>query len=122
MQKEVYYLASTEGYDLRQPRKLTVVKRVYNEHQVELILAEIDPVIIGQKYGLMNKDINCVVIAPRYSGDSLEHISKWPFDIHLARLLNGDGCDKEILGDNEIELIAWAELYPTEAAAREAVK
>lgn len=113
-----FYLASSEGYGLESPRGCKRVKRMISTSQNDLMLIEIDPPLIGQKYGLGGRDINHVIISPRHQGSSLFPISEWPTFVHVARPLidNIENCD--VLAENEFELIAWAEIYQTEEEAR----
>ena len=74
--------------------------------------------MIGQKYGLGGRDIEKVVVAAHHQGVSLFPITEWPVFVHVARVLINDPENRDELSSNEIEEIAWAELYPTEEAAR----
>ena len=53
----------------------------------------------------------------RRDGESLFPIKRWPVFVHVARLLVPyEGQD--VVGNDDLESIAWAELYATEDAAR----
>ena len=114
---EAFYLASSEGYGLDTPRRCQTIKRLASEHRNDLLLISIDPPMIGQPYGLGDEDIGEVVIATRHQGASLFPIVEWPVFVHVARLLVPyEGQDR--IRTDELEVIAWAELYDTEEAAR----
>jgi hypothetical protein len=75
-------------------------------------LARTDPPLIGQKYGLGEKDVESVVLGPRFAGESLEHIDAWPFFVRVWRALIAID-ERGELNRDEVEMIAWAELYKT---------
>jgi hypothetical protein len=118
MEMPDFYLASSEGYEMEEPRKCKRLKRLCSESRGDLLLIQIEPPLIGQKYGLGRKDIDIVVIATRHKEDSLFPITEWPVFVHVARLLVDNAQEKENVRDNELETIAWAELYQTEDDAR----
>jgi hypothetical protein len=78
----------------------------------------IDPPLLGQPYGLGACNIDFVFVATRHQGSSLFPITEWPVFVHVARPLIDEPALRCALQDNELESIAWAELYPTEEAAR----
>lgn len=115
-----FYLASSEGYDLEEPRRCWRVKRLMSDHRDDLLLIRIDPPILGQPFGLGACDIDHVVVAAtRHVGASLFPPSEWPLYVHVLRLLNDDAAGRDRLREGEYESIAWAELYSSEEAARQ---
>ena len=116
MKEADFYLASSEGYGLERPRACCVVKRLRGEKRDDFMLLSIEPPLLGQPYGLGNRDIRHVVLATRHQGDSLFPVDRWPAFVHVARLLVPYEGQDRIL-DAELEAIAWAELYETEEAA-----
>lgn len=117
MEQPDFFLASTEGYGLEAPCSCWAVKRVANEKRNDLLLARIHPPLAGQRYG-GDRDIEFVLIAPRHEGGSLFPINEWPLYVHVARPIVNDPIDHEVFRSDEYELLAWAELYPTEEEAR----
>jgi hypothetical protein len=113
-----FYLSSTEGYDMESVRRSWRIKRMATANRDDLLLIEIDPPLIGQKYGLGDRDVKIVVIAPRHEGTSLFPIKEWPLSVHVARLLIDNPKDRNVLSDHDFESIGWAELYRTEDDAR----
>ncbi len=118
MERPDFYIASTEGYDMEEPRSCWAVKRITTEQRRDLLLIRIDPPLVGQKYGLGARDVDLVLIAPRHQGGSLFPINEWPQYVHVARPLTDAPQSRDILHSDEMELIAWAELYRTEEEAR----
>lgn len=113
-----FFLASSDGYRLEEPRSCRRIKRVSSDSRNDLLLVKIEPPLIGQPYGLGGRDIDMLLVATRHKGDSLFPIKKWPVFVHVARLLIANPEEREQIHDNEFESIAWAELYATKAAAR----
>jgi hypothetical protein len=113
-----FFLASSEGYRLTEPRSCMRIKRVRSDSRDDLLLVKVEPPLIGQLYGLGGRDIDTLLIATRHKGDSLFPIRKWPVFVHVARLLIENPERREQIHDNEFESIAWAELYRTKEDAR----
>ena len=113
-----FYLASSEGYGLEAPRGCKRLRQITSNSRNDMLLVEIDPPLIGQKYGLGDRDIKHVIIAPRHQGSSLFPISEWPMFVHVARLLTDNLEHLDKLEESDFESIAWAELYRTENDAK----
>jgi hypothetical protein len=112
-----FYLTSSEGYALTQPHECRKIKRISTGCRNDLLLIKIEPPLIGQQYGLGDKDIDDLIIATRFQGDSLFPVKKWPVYVHLARPLIKGIENIDYIRDDEFEVIAWAELYPTKKDA-----
>jgi hypothetical protein len=113
-----FFLASSEGYGLMEPRSCKRIKRVRSDNRDDLLLVKVEPPLIGQVYGLGGRDIDTLLIATRHKGDSLFPIGTWPVFVHVARLLIENPERREQVHNNEFESIAWAELYRTKEDAR----
>jgi hypothetical protein len=118
MDSQDFFLASSEGYRLEEPRSCKRVKRLRSDSRDDLLLVRVEPPLIGQPYGLGARDLDTLLIATRHEGDSLFPIKSWPVSVHVARLLIQNPEQRELIHDNEFESIAWAELYQTEEDAR----
>ena len=113
-----FYLASTEGYGLDQPRACFILKRFSAMQRDDYLFVRIEPPILGQGFGLGDHDIDKIILATRHLGESLFPIRRWPVYVHVARpLVSLDNA--KTIGSDEIETIAWAELYETAEAAKE---
>jgi hypothetical protein len=115
---DIFYMASSEGYGLEEPRKCTPITRIRYDKRDDLLLVRIEPGIDGQELGLGDRTLDVVALATRHRGDSLFPIHQWPVCVHVARILTADIEQIDFLSGDDIEAIAWAELYPTEEAAR----
>lgn len=116
--KPDFYLASSEGYGMEQPRRCWRLKRLANTKRDDLLLIKIDPPLPGQKYGSGSRDVDVVLLATRHEGASLFPINEWPLFVHVARLLIENPQRQSNLRDEDFESIAWAELYKSEHDAR----
>ncbi len=82
----------------------------------------VDPPIIGQPFGLGGEDISDIIVSPRYEGDSLFPIQRYPVAIHIYRPLDQGVFARERFKPEEIEMIAWGELYRTAEEAVDAAR
>jgi hypothetical protein len=73
-----FFLASSEGYRLEEPRSCKCIKRARSDDRDDLLLVKVEPPIIGQPYGLGGRDIDTLLVATRHKGDSLFPIKEWP--------------------------------------------
>ena len=113
-----FYLASSEGYGMEEPRSCWRLERLASAKRDDLLLIKIDPPLPGQKYGLGGHDLDRVLVATRHDGASLFPIKEWPVFVHVARLLSNIPQEHRPLREEDFESIAWAELYKTEEDAR----
>jgi hypothetical protein len=113
-----FYMASTEGYGMEEPRRCWRIRRLATAKRKDILLVKIDPPLPGQKYGLQGRDIDVVLVATRHQAASLFPITRWPVYVHVARLLVDDPERLMQLQEYEFKSVAWAELYRTEKDAR----
>jgi hypothetical protein len=112
-----FYMASSEGYGLEEPRACYRVKRLEGRGSDAYLLVRVEPAISALLDGLAEVEMDHVVLATRHAGQSLFPVSEWPLSVHVARCAATMHA-KETLAPEDLELIAWAELYPTEIEAR----
>lgn len=109
-----FYLFSTESKRLSDTyRECYKRKRLYGGHSDGYLLCDIDPLLIGQPYGLGAADINQLVIATKHKGNTLFPINQWPMPIYVMRPLIDNIESKDTITETDVALIAWAELYHT---------
>lgn len=116
-----FYLASsdvTPDSDLARPRRCWRLRRLATDTRDDLLLVRIAPPLPGQAFGLGDREIDQLLLAARHKGFSLFPISTWPVYVHVARPLVDDIEFRDKLNTRELHSFAWAELYPTEEAAR----
>ena len=107
---------------MEEPRMCYKIRRLRGDFRDDYLLIRVHPPVIGQKYGLGDRDIDKLIVATRHKGASLYPISGWPVFVHVARILVNDPESRDILHAGEIEETAWAELYRTEESARAKLK
>ena len=103
---------------MEEPRQCWRIKRVATDQRDDLLLVKMNPLLIGQKFGLGEQDIDKIVLAPRHVRASLFPINEWPVFVHVARSLVDNPESFLRFGQADLESIAWAELYKTEEDAR----
>jgi hypothetical protein len=79
----------------------------------DYMLVEIEPVLIGQRFGLGNRDISRLILSTRVQGYTLFPITKWPSPVYVARILDETILQTFSFVKEQVELIAWATLYRT---------
>lgn len=112
-----FYLVSSEGYGLESPRKCWCLRPLELMTRDDILLVKIDPPIIYRNPIAGELVIKQVVLAARHKGYSINSIQEWPFYVHVARLKRPDVPADGRLNSEDVETIAWAELYPSQAAA-----
>jgi hypothetical protein len=114
-----FYMGSTESTLLERPRRCWRVKRLTTPNRKDdLLVVRVAPPISGAPYELAN-DMDSVIVASRLGGDSLFPINtfpKAPIPVYVGRPLV-DWRDRTNLNPDELKLLDWAELYPSEAEA-----
>jgi hypothetical protein len=120
--KADFFIASSEGYGMSEPRACYSLRRLRTESRDDLLLIRIEPPLIGQQYGMGGRDVDTVFVAPRHKGTSLFPPHHWPIYVHVGRLLGSPDNPPDPLHRTDYEEIAWAELYETEATAHAAMR
>jgi hypothetical protein len=121
-QEPSFYLASAESRPTLAPRKCFVEERlVAVEGRDDYLRVRIEPPIIGQPYGLGEKDIEDVVLATRYAGTTLHPISEWPMTVFVCRIVNDKIRHSGKASAKDLEVILIGELYRTLAEAEESI-
>lgn len=109
---DFYLTASGECELLSDLRACRVVRRLRTQYRDDCMLVEISPPLIGQTFGLGDKDITLLLLSPRHAGTTLFPISEWPFYVYVARLVKNQAPAGDSVDANDLEVIAWARLYP----------
>jgi hypothetical protein len=99
--------------DLANVRSCRSVRRLSDSIRDDYMLIEVEPPVIGQKYGLGAKDISHLIISTRHSGSSLFPINEWPCDVYIARILDDSVIEQSSFKKEQVELIGWGIIYQT---------
>lgn len=112
-----YYLSSLDSYALEAVRACSFIAFTHFDTGKLCVVAELDPPIAGQPFGLTN-DVGQVILASRHEGDDLADIKEFPCFVHVAALKSGNIEDHDIVSAADLQNLAWGELYRTEDDAK----
>lgn len=102
------FLSSYEFDDFDKPRKLLSIEKINLDDKL-ILMAEIENPIIGQKYGLLDKDISVLYLICRVDKDAFIKLNKFPIDVHV--LISNKSSKGNVSSLDDLQLIAWACLY-----------
>ena len=112
-----FYLISSEGYGLESPRRCWRLKPLRLATRDDLLLVRVEPAVIYRDRNGIEFQLGQIALAARHVGYSISSINEWPFYVHVAKLNRADVPVDGFLNADDVETIAWAELYPTEETA-----
>jgi hypothetical protein len=92
-------------------------KELFLEDGRACLIVRIEPVVVGQDFGLGSEDIDLLILTNRFEGDDIHNIRSLPLFVHIARPLTTDLENFSHLMSSEIEVVAWGELYGSYEAA-----
>ena len=87
--------------------------RLSDKTRITYMLIKIDPPVIGQEYGLGDKDISQLIISPRFQGSSLFPVSEWPCHVYITRILDETILKTMTFGRGQVEMIGWGTIFHT---------
>jgi len=114
--------AAGEFEPLSEPRVCRVICRLRDLQRDDYMLIEIDPPLIGRQFGLGDKDLSLLILSTRHKGFTLYPITEWPSHVYVTRILDESILETQSFNPNQVELIAWARIYPTIEDANRHVK
>lgn len=110
MNSQVYYLSSLESTRFEEVRECEFMKKMHFRTGKECALVRLKPPVIGQPWGL-TEDLEYFVLACRHEGGQLFPVNEFPCFVHIARYLKDGLLRAEELEKNDLEIVAWGELY-----------
>jgi len=116
MSNIVYYLSSLESVIFESTRRCRFIKKLKFDTGKECALVEIEPPVIGEQFGIRD-DIKYVVLANRHEGSLLFPINEFPCFVFITRPLLDDIFDIEVITKDDLQIMAWGELYKTASDA-----
>jgi len=116
MMAETYFLSSLDSTKFSATRECVFQKRLRFRTGKECVLVKVDPLVIGQDYGV-GEDIDLFVLTNRHEGHGLFPIKEFPCFVFIARPLIGDIESRDEIDKEDVEIVAWGELYRTKADA-----
>jgi hypothetical protein len=109
---ETYYLSSMESVKFASTRECIFLKRLRFNTGKECVLVKLSPPVIGQDYG-RSADIEEFVLTNRHEGEGLSPIKEFPCFVFITRPLIDDIGQRDEIAKDQVEVIAWGELYRT---------
>lgn len=114
-----FYLTTAGKNDsLASPRACWRKARLADDSRDDYLLVEIDPPLIGQKYGLGAEDIGHLLLSSKFESFSLFPVDHWPCPVYVTRILDDSILDTLTLTGDQVEMIAWGEIFLTLEEAR----
>lgn len=102
---------------MEMPRRAYSIKRIRGDVRDDFLLLKIDPPLTPPKE-FPGNDIDRILVATRHADASLFPIDRWPVYVFVLRILVEDPERRDVLHNDELELIAWAALYRTRSDAK----
>jgi hypothetical protein len=87
----------------------------------DYMLVEVDPPVIGQRYGLGGDDISALILASRLQGFTLFPVNEWPCPVYVTRSVDENILRTRTFDVGQVELIAWGWIFRTLDEANEDV-
>ena len=112
-----FYLSSTEGYDLNEPRKCWLLSRHSYGDRNDFAYIKVSPSIIYTDEEGKQRQLTRILIAARHIGFSVFEKKTWPVCVYVLKLNIEE--PEEALNKEDFINIAWAEIYQTEKEAIE---
>lgn len=111
------YLSSLESVLFSDVRRCEIIRLLRFATDKECALVRLSPGVVGQPWGIA-EDLSVFVIAPRHAGHGLAPIVSFPCFVHLARILDPRVEHVDMISRDQVQSIAWCELYRTESDAK----
>ena len=115
--KPAFFLASSDGYVLEQPRECCPVQALTLGSGRDVLLVRIRPPLLYVSPEGESWNFDELLLVNKHLGDSVTDIREWPFSVYVARLLYGEPPEDGRLKEDQLAVIAWAELYPDQDSA-----
>jgi hypothetical protein len=115
---ETYYLSSLESVKFEPTRKCEFLARLRLTTGKPCVLVRISPTVCLQEYNLTD-DVDTLVLVSRHEGHDITAIQTFPFFVFIARALIDNIQDSEVISKDNLQILAWGELYRTKEDADE---
>lgn len=108
---DFYLTAAGEYGPLAGVRACWAGERLRDDYRDDYMQITIEPPLIGQPFGLGQKDITELLIASRWEGLGLYPVNRWPLSVYVIRIIDYSILQAKYFRKDQIQLIAWAMLY-----------
>src|SRR5262249_6958836 len=112
-QPDFYLTAGAELDLLEEMRACWAIDRLRDSRRDDYMLVEISPVLIGQPFGLGDKDISLLILSSRHVGQTLFPITEWPSYVYVARMIDISILTTKVFRPEQVEYVAKATIYQT---------
>lgn len=116
METESYYLSSLESSKFEPSRKCEFLVRLRLTTGKPCVLVRISPPVSLPEYNLAD-DIDTLVLVSRHEGQDIFAIQEFPFFVFIARPLIDNIQSRDIIFKDDLQILAWGELYRTKQDA-----
>lgn len=114
---DFYLSAAGEYTPLAEPRACWAKGRLRDSVRDDHLLVEIEPSLSGQLFGVGAAEIELLILSAKLAGYTLFPVSKWPAFVYVARVLDDSILRTRSFDKGQVELIAWATIYPSREEA-----
>jgi hypothetical protein len=105
-----FVLDPTDSGDPDELRACWIEARLRDASRDDYMLVRIDPPLIGQPYGLGDRDIHRVLLATRHAGRTLFPVTEWPAFVYVIRILDNAILKTKQFSPNQVQMIRWGVL------------
>ena len=118
-----FYLGSSDSRgDFARARAAWARKRLTGPNDGEYLWIRVEPPVIGQAFGLGEKDLHDLIVSPHLQGSTLFPINEFPMHVYIYRALTDRVFETLRFDKVDVVMQAWGELYRTfESAAAAAL-
>ena len=113
-----FFLDPTDGGDQRdlgspeaQLRACWAQGRLRTSSRDDWMLVRIEPPLIGQPYGLGDRDLERVLLATRHAGTTLFPVTEWPAFVYILRIVDDTILETKTFSPDQVQLIRWGVLH-----------
>jgi len=110
MTMKTYYLSSLESKRFALTRECIFIKKMRFDTGKECALVRLRQGVIGQDYGSADT-LELFILSNRHEGENLFPVTSFPCFVFITRPLIDDIEHHDQISSDDVEIIAWGELY-----------
>ncbi len=113
-----FFLDPTDDGDNRELRACWIQGRLRDSSRDDYMLVSIEPPLIGQPYGLGDRDIARVLLSTRHEGKTLFPVTEWPAFVYVIRIVDEAILETRTFSSDQVQMIRWGVLHKERRGAR----